>query len=125
LPEILSVFPAEGKKANGEKFIAKDFLGYGFLRSGFMADFDRSGRKFQLFVIVGNDPDDARAMLQLYLKQIKHEAPVVEGAYQLTDPYHGSMGLFWKGRYIWGTLGLADAGLRAQYLKTFGSIVLQ
>jgi len=122
LPEILAAFPAEGKKANTEKFIAKDFLGYGFLHSGFTADFDRSGRTYQLFVIAGNDSDDARAMLQQYLKQIKHEAPVAEGVYQVADPYHGAMALLWKGRHIWGTIGLSDAELRAAYLKYFEGV---
>jgi len=122
LPEILSAFPAEGKKANAEKFIAKDFLGYGFLHAGFTADYDRSGRRYQLFAIVGDDAADTRAMLQQYLKQIKHEAPMAEGAYQVTDAYHGAMALFWKGRHIWGTIGLSDAELRAAYLKHFEGI---
>jgi hypothetical protein len=122
LPETLSAFPAEGKKANAEKFIAKDFLGYGFLHSGFTADFERSGRRYQLFVIVGDDQADARAMLRQYLRQIKHEAPAAEGAYQVTDPYHGAMALFWKGRHIWGTIGLADADLRAAYVKYFEGV---
>jgi hypothetical protein len=122
LPEILSAFPAEGKKANTEKFIAKDFLGYGFLHSGFTAEYDRAGHRYQLFTIAGARADDARTMLEHYLKQIKHQAPVVEGAYQVTDPYHGVIALFWKGRHIWGTIGLADAGLRAAYLKYFEGI---
>lgn len=125
LPEILTAFPAEGKKANAEKFIAKDFLGYGFLRSGFTADYDRSGHKYQLFVIAGNGADEARAMLGQYLKQIKHEVPVVEGAYQVKDPYHGAMVLFWKGRHIWGTIGLSDASLQASYLKYFAGISMR
>jgi hypothetical protein len=119
LPSILAAFPAEGKKANTEKFIAKDFLGYAFLHSGFTADYDQSGQKYQLFVIVGNGPNEARAMLEQYLKQIKREAPTVEGAYQVKDPYHGDVVLFWKGKRIWGTLNLADADLRAAYLKQF------
>ena len=125
LPEILSAFPAEGKRANAEKFIAKDFLGYGFLHSGFTADFERSGRRYQLFAIVGDDPADARAMLQQYLKQIKHDAPAVGGAYQVTDPYHGAMALLWKGRHIWGTIGLPDAELRAAYLKYFEGLAVR
>lgn len=119
LPEVLTAFPAEGRAANTEKFIAKDFLGYGFLHSGFTAGFERSGRRYQLFVIVGEDPADARAMVQQYLRQIKHDAPTVEGAFQVTDPYHGAVALFWKGRHIWGTIGLADASLRTSYLKYF------
>jgi hypothetical protein len=125
LPEVLSAFPAEGKKANAEKFIAKDFLGYGFLHSGFTADFERSGRRYQLFVIVGDEPADARAMLQQYLRQIKHDASAVEGPYQVTDPYHGAVALFWKGRHIWGTIGLADVDLRATYLKYFEGLPMR
>ncbi len=125
LPETLSAFPVEGKKANAEKFIARDFLGYGFLHSGFTADFERSGRRYQLFVMVGDDPADARAMLQQYLRQVKHDAPVAEGSFQVTDPYHGAMALLWKGRYIWGTAGLADAELRAAYVKYFDGVSLR
>jgi hypothetical protein len=125
LPDILAAFPAEGKKANAEKFIAKDFLGYGFLHSGFTADYERAGRRYQLFAMVGDDPADARAMLQQYLKQIKHDAPAVEGAYHVTDPYHGAMALFWKGRHIWGTIGLPDADLRAAYVKYFEGVSIR
>jgi len=119
LPRILAAFPAEGKRANTEKFIAKDFLGYAFLHAGFIADYDRSGQKYQLFVIVGSGPDDARAMLGQYLKQSQHEAPTAEGPYRVKDPFHGDVALFWKGKHIWGTLHLADPSLRAAYLKYF------
>lgn len=125
LPEILSAFPADGKKANAEKFIAKDFLGYGFLHSGFTAEYDRSGHKYQLFVVAAKRPDDARAMLGQYLRQIKYEAPVVEGAYQVKDPYHGEVALLWKGRHIWGTINLTDPILRAAYLKQFESLAIR
>ena len=122
LPNILAAFPTEGKKGNAEKFIAKDFLGYAFLHAGFTADYDRSGHRYQLFVIVGSGPDDARAMLGQYLKQGKREAPKGEGAYQVTDPYHGDVALFWKGKHIWGTIKLTDPNLRAAYLKYFEGI---
>jgi hypothetical protein len=122
LPAVLSALPSEGKKPNSEKFIAKDFLGYAFLHSGFIADYDRSGQKYQLLVISGDSADDARAMLTQYLKQIKQEMTVTEGAYQVKDPYHGEMALFWKGKYIWGMMKLADPSLRSAYLKEFEGI---
>ncbi len=122
LPAALRAFPLEGKKANSEKFIAKDFLGYEFLHSGFTADYEHFGQKFQLFVIAGGSLDDARAMLGRYLKQIKQDAILAEGAYRITDPYHGEMALFWKGNYIWGTTKLTDPGLREAYLKQFDGI---
>ena len=124
LPAVLSAFPSEGKTSNSEKFIAKDFLGYAFLHSGFITDYDRSGQKYQLFVISGDSPDDTRAMLEQYLKQLKQETNLAEGAYQVKDPYHGEMALFWKGKHIWGTLKVADPGLRSAYLKQFEGILI-
>jgi len=124
LPAVLSVFPGEGKKPSSEKFIAKDFLGYAFLHAGFIADYERPGQKYQLFVIAGDSPTDTRAMLGQYLKQIKQEMDLAEGAYQIKDPYHGEMALLWKGKYIWGTVKVTDPGLRSAYLKQFESIVM-
>ena len=123
LPAVLTAFPSEGKRPNSEKFVAKDFLGYAFLHSGFIVDYDRSGQKYQLFVIAGDSLDDARAMMGRYLQQIKLEIKLTEGAYQVTDPYHGEMALFWKGKYIWGTVKVTDPGLRSAYLKQFEDIL--
>ncbi len=123
LPARLDAFPSDGKQRNSEKFIAKDFLGYAFLHSGFTADYEISGKKFQLFVIEGESPDDARGMLQQYLGRIGSAGtPATEGPRQVRDPYHGEMALFWKGKYIWGTMSLEDPDLRARYLKQFEEI---
>ncbi|MHB8910832.1 MAG: DUF6599 family protein [Syntrophales bacterium] len=118
LPSILSSFPREGEKKNSEKFIAREFLGYSFFHSGFTADYELSGRKFKLFVIEGTDQNDCRNMIQAYLKQTGNlQTKVEEGRYQLKDPYHGGMDFYWKGKYIWGALDLADETLRAKVLK--------
>lgn len=119
-PAVLTAFPPEGKRENSEKFVAKDFLGYAFLHSGFTADYEFSGKRFQIFVIEGENPNDSHAMLERYLKQIGNaEMKIAEGPYRLKDPYHGEMDLFWKGKYIWGTMNLDDPGLRSRYLKQF------
>lgn len=121
LPSILSSFPREGEVKNSEKFIAREFLGYSFLHSGFTADYELSGKKFKLFVIDGMDRNDCRNMIQAYLKQTGNlQTKVDEGRYQLKDPYHGGMDFYWKGKYIWGALDLADETLRAKVLKLFG-----
>ena len=121
LPSILSSFPREGEMKNSEKFIAREFLGYSFLHSGFTADYELSGKKFKLFVIEGMDQNDCRNMIQAYLKQTgNRQTKVEEGRYQLKDPYHGGMDFYWKGKYIWGALDLADETLRAKVLKLFG-----
>ncbi len=117
LPEILSAFPADGKKENTEKFIAKDFLGYSFLHNGFTTDYEVAGKKFKIFAIEGRDPDDCRGMVEKYLAQNKSQAQVAQGAFRLKDPYHGEVDLFWKGRFIWGILELSDPALRSKVLK--------
>jgi hypothetical protein len=118
LPGILSSFPQEGKKRNTEKFISKNFLGYSFFHSGYTADYELSGRKFKIFVIAGRGAENCREMMEKYLEKIGgKEKRVSEGLYQLTDPYHGEVDLFWKGKFIWGILDLTDPDLRTRYLQ--------
>jgi hypothetical protein len=120
LPSILSAFPAEGKKRNSEKFIDKNFLGYSFLHSAFIADYELSDKKFKLFVIEGADGNDCRDMIQRYLQQTSSaETNIREGPYTIADPYHGEMELHWQGRYIWGILSLNDPLLRSKYMELF------
>ena len=119
-PSILSVFPAEGKVKNSEKFVARKFLGYPFLHSAYSADYLVSGRGFKLFIIDGKDPGDCRDMMEKYLEQLgMKDKNVVEGQYALSDAYHGEIELRWKGARIWGILELGDPGLRAKTFKLF------
>jgi hypothetical protein len=120
LPSILSSFPEEGKKKNSEKFINKNFLSYSFLHSAFTADYERSGRKFKLFIIEGLERDDCRAMIQKYLQQTGNPAKdAVEGRYVMSDPYNGEVDIHWKGKNIWGILNVSDASLCSKYLDLF------
>jgi hypothetical protein len=120
LPSILSSFPEEGKKKHSEKYIAKNFLGYAFLHSAFIADYEVSGAKFKLFVIEGVERDGCKDMIQKYLQQTGNPLKdVVEGRYVLSDSYNGKIDLYWKGKYIWGILNLNDLSLRSKYLKLF------
>jgi len=118
LPPILASFPEEGKVKNSEKFIAKNFLGYGFLYSAFTADYELSGKKFKLFVIESGDQNECRNMIQKYLEQTgKTEKSVAEGRHLIPDPYHGEVDLYWQRGYIWGILNLSDSNIRSKYLK--------
>ncbi len=118
LPAVLSSFPEEGKKKNSEKFISRDFLGYSFLHSAFTADYELTGKKFKLFVIEGMDRKDCSEMVEKYLQQSGNKGKnILEGIYKISDPYHGEIEFYWKGKFIWGALNLPDAMLRAKYLK--------
>jgi hypothetical protein len=116
-PPLLAAFPPEGKKARSERFIAAKFLGYPFFHSAFTADYDVSGKTFQLFVIDDQDPALCRTMVEEYLRQTGSSVKEVrEGRYALKDPHHGEIDLQWKGKQICGVLNLGDAGLRSRYL---------
>jgi hypothetical protein len=120
LPSILSSFPAEGRKKNSEKFIAKNFLAYPFLHSAFIADYELSGKKFKLFVIDPGDKLECENMIQKYFQQIGgSERNAVEGRHTISDPYNGEIDLYWQGAYIWGILNLNNPNLRSKYLKLF------
>jgi hypothetical protein len=120
LPSILSSFPVDGKIKNSEKFIARNFLGYSFLKSAFTADYDLSGQKFKLFLLDCGDKDECRNIVQKYLQQTKNsDKELAEERYTLSDPHHGVVDISWKGKYIWGVFDLRDPDLRSKYLKLF------
>ncbi|MBL7074271.1 hypothetical protein ISS37_03415 [candidate division KSB1 bacterium] len=119
LPKVLTCFPNNGKVQNSEKFISKNFLGYEFLHSGFTADYDDVNGTFKLFIIEGADRQDCEEMLRQYMQFTRDsQRNLKEGLYTLSDPYHEDIALFWKGKYIWGVLNLAEANLRSKYLKS-------
>ena len=120
LPALLATFPAEGKMKNSEKFIAKKFLGYSFLHSAFTADYELAGKKFKLFIIESENQRECRNIIQKYLEQTgKTGKNVVEGRHTISDPHHGEIDLYWKGRHLWGILNNMDVSLRLKYLKLF------
>jgi hypothetical protein len=118
LPSILTTFPAEGKIINSEKFIAQNFLGYSFFYSAFTADYELSDKKFKLFIIEGTDKNECKTMIEKYLQTIKSpRKEMAEGRYTISDPYHGEIELYWKGKHLWGILNVNDQSLRSKYLK--------
>jgi len=105
-PAELALFPAAGKIANSERFILKNFLGHTFLRAAFRADYEKAGARFQLFLIRGRDPAEARGMLQKWLDLAAQKpAPdLAEGRIEFTDPYNGAVNAEWRGADIWGAI---------------------
>ena len=119
-PAILSSFPADGKKGNSEMFVYKNFLGYAFFHSGFIANYELQGKKFKLFVIEGKNKDECKAMIEKYFQTIKSpQKEVTESRYTLSDPHHGKIDLQWRGRYLLGIININDVDIRSKYLKLF------
>lgn len=111
LPETLGFFPAAGRVAHSERFIAPHFLGLEFLGTAFTADYELRGEKFKLFIMNVAGEEQARAMLRSYaaLGKSPAAADLPPGAMTIQDPYNGRVRLEWRGLRIWGAVGGAEA----------------
>jgi len=103
-------FPEKNKIKNSEKFISKNFMGYGFLNSAFAADYQIGDKKLQVFIIEAKNEQNADDMIKKYLNFLKKKgiSPAFENStYSFIDPYYrskGKMNLRRKKNYLWGLL---------------------
>lgn len=65
-PPLLAVFPRDGLIANSEKYILRNFMGYEFLHGGYLADYEKDGKKYSCFLIEGDGEADAETMMSRY-----------------------------------------------------------
>jgi hypothetical protein len=107
LPETLDAFPASGRVAHSERFIAGHFLGQDFLGSAFTADYELRGEKFKLFIMKTASTDQAGALLRRWasLDKERAAADLRPGSLLINDPYNGPVRISWQGEFIWGSLG--------------------
>jgi hypothetical protein len=120
-PEALQCFPAEGKLAHSERFLALDVLGHSFLRSAFAADYETDGSALRVFLIEGKDEADAQKMLDGYVELAGKSGPVVDenGTFRFRDPRRSSdepVHLRKVGRYMWG-LFTTDTATADSYIE--------
>jgi hypothetical protein len=113
LPKILAAFPRPGKHVDSERFILTNFLGHGFLRSAYVADYRCDKQNFQLFIISAGSESDARAIIERYAALDKDKPGtdtfVQSRALVINDPYNGPVRLIWQGKFICGSNSLAPA----------------
>jgi hypothetical protein len=119
VPAALRLFPADDKIANGEVFVARDFLGYSTLSRAYVVPY-KGANPHSLFLIPLESPDEAQGMLKRYLALIKEgRAARSEIPFLVDDPNNGPIGVFQRGRFIGGVMGLANSTLQARILKEF------
>jgi len=120
LPPLLSILKQEGIIPNSEKFILRNFLGYEFLESGYLASYKVGDMEFDCFVIDGKDEKHARFMLDRYLNTRKQQSPEkIPLGYHLKDRYYGHIYLALIGNYLCGVMKIKDGSekLGEQYLE--------
>ncbi|NJK95165.1 MAG: hypothetical protein HC905_09865 [Bacteroidales bacterium] len=116
LPEQLALFPLEGKVPNSEQYINQNFMGYSFLKNAFIASYLVKGTNFNVFIIANNSADEAKTMLQNFLKNNNKEiADLKPGIYDLKDKYNGVMKIILKNKYLCGVYNTADSKILQDY----------
>jgi len=70
LPALVLAFPKKDLVAQSEKFIRKNFMGYEFLRDGYVASYKADGREMEAFFIEAGAEKDARGMLEKLLEAL-------------------------------------------------------
>jgi hypothetical protein len=132
-PRALECFPADGKVARSERFIAQDVLGHGFLHAAYAADYRIDSSSVRVFIIEGKDDADANAMLEKYLELAREGGEVTADGdtWRFDDPRRSSAERFnlrSSGSYLWGLSANDDKtadrmlGLVEENLKSRGLI---
>jgi hypothetical protein len=126
MPTLFKVFPVIGKKPNTEQYVARNFLGYSFMNSAYVAVYKDSSA-FRIFVIESAVQEKANAMLIEYLNAVPKETvtKIAPDKYQIRDPHNGVIELQVFNRYLYGTLNCTDPNTRDQYLKEVSANLLK
>jgi hypothetical protein len=97
MPALLSQFPENGKKVNGETYINESVLGHKFLNKAFKASYEIGSDNFAVFILENNTPEEAIKSVDTYLKSAGlDEVGAGSGKYMFTDGYNGTIFLAWK-----------------------------
>jgi len=89
-PSLIDVFPQDGKIANSEKFSLRNFLGYSFLKNGYMAEYNLDGMEFNCFIIRAETDEEADNMFNQLLER-KKDVPIErsdKGVFYVDKYYH-------------------------------------
>jgi hypothetical protein len=78
LPALVLAFPRNGLVARSEKYIKKNFMGYEFLRDGFVATYKAGGKEFEGFFVEGASEKDAEDMLAKLMEALKRDKQTPE-----------------------------------------------
>jgi hypothetical protein len=116
LPDVLKLFPGEGKEDLSDAYIAQNFLGYSFLHSAFTMKY-KTEAEFQLFIIK-NTPEELQHMLDEYLKMLKDDKPQMkENLIIAKDPYNGTIFMEKTGNFLVGVMNTEKEAIATEYIQ--------
>ncbi|MCC6398581.1 MAG: hypothetical protein IT282_16325 [Bacteroidetes bacterium] len=118
LPEGFALLPQAGRIRRSEQYIARDFLGYGFLKGAYVASYG-SGDGCRVFAIPHASAELANAALEAFLRVApRADKGLADGVVRAEDPHHGHVNLVVRGNVLMGVVGCAGGeSFRSSLLK--------
>jgi hypothetical protein len=112
LPPVLAFFPKQGLVRNSEKYILRNFMGYGFLHDGYLANYKLEDLEFDCFLIEGESAEEAQDMLKKYLgKKDEHSVQEISAGYLIKNRYYHNIYLARVENYLCGVMKVNDESL--------------
>jgi hypothetical protein len=108
-PALVQKLPKEGMIPNTEKYLLRNFLGYSFLRNGYLANYRAGDREFDCFFVEGKSETDAQNMLTQYLEAAgSANVTKQDVGYLVKDRYYHNIFLALVGNTICGVIKVKD-----------------
>ena len=108
MPQILTLFPAEGKKMNEEMYINESVLGHKFLNQAFRANYETGTDSLSVFIFNFKTPEEAWKSAEKYLTSAGVDPlESSSGKYGFSDGYNGTVFLAWKDNKMVAISGLS------------------
>ncbi|MGQ9577827.1 MAG: DUF6599 family protein [Candidatus Aminicenantales bacterium] len=111
-PRVLSLFPAAGRIAHSEKFILNNFLGFSYLRNGYLSSYQKAGLSFEVFIIPTKDAAEAEDLVSRLREDLadSQASPIViDGTWRLESKYFQNIYISKARSYLFGLIRLAEA----------------
>jgi hypothetical protein len=117
-PQPLGVFPTEGKQANTEQYVARNFLGYSFFNSAFVANYGEGG-ELKAFVMQMETAEKAQGTITEYLKSLTKSGSVKDegGIFDIQDPHNGRVEVAVRKNFVFGVVGSGGEKNHRSFLK--------
>jgi hypothetical protein len=114
-PKELDAFLVPAVVEKSERYIASSLLGYEFFRRGLIADAVLGSDEAQVFLVLENSPDAARAAFDRYQAYLKTGGGSVRAAessgrmsLEAVDPLYGAVIVQQTGRFLAGAARVKD-----------------
>lgn len=109
LPEVINLFPEEGKVPWSDNYIAQNYLGYSFLRCAFTVRYDKP-ENYQIFIIKLTY-EEIQRMVNQYFQMLKEDKfQQKNGMYIVKDLFNGTVFMKQKGNYLVGVVSTPNEG---------------